>query len=396
MTGQPPRVPSAPPAAGDPLPLPEVLWKTGRPELTAIRWEAMRRIASPWGMLGIALLHSLHTIPHGVMYRSARHPQGSPLNLAMALVGSSGAGKSTLLHGVAYALEFQGVDIPEPESVRSGEGIPALFGYMEKGDDGSELVWRRVDHAVWLHYDEVGQLGAQAARTGSTISDAIKSLTSGERLGGQNSRGDGLTIPPRSYRAGVTVAVQPARAAPLLNDEAVAGGLSARFLWVLVEDPTIAALPVPSQPTERVAVPLGQWDMVQFVDALPVMDAAHDADTRAAHRGERDPSDSRLQLNRAVIAIAFANLAGRAVLIPDDWELAGAFIAQSLQTRDMVRDELAAPADDHRAHLEAKMVERMQDMRAEGESFQGARRRLSRPQGRVLTAMLNEGRFASW
>jgi len=400
VTGEHSGVPSVPtvPATVEPLPSPEILWRSERPELVALQWEARRRIASPWGMLAVALLESLLTIPHGVLYRSKLHPDGSPLNLAIALVGSSGAGKSTLYHGVAYALEFLGADVPDPESVRSGEGIPALMGWMEKGEDGAVvLVWRRGDHAVSLHYDEVGQLGAQAARTGSTISDAIKSLTSGERLGGQNSKGDGLTIPARSYRAVVTVAVQPSRAAPLLNDEAVAGGLAARFVYALVEDPTIAHLPIPTRSTERVTVPLTQRDNgVRFVDALPVMDAAHEADTRAAHRGEREPVDSRLLLNRAIIAIAFANLAGRAVLIDEDWELAGAFMAQSLQTREAVQDAVAAPVEDQRARLEAKMMERMQTMRGEGATFQEARRRLSRPQGDALTAMIRESRFTPW
>lgn len=394
------RVPSAPAAAphAGALPPPARLWHTDRPELRAIQWEARRRIASPWGMLAAALMESLLGIPHTVRYRSSRFPEGTPLNLAVAFVGASGAGKSTLFHGVAHALRFEGAQLPDSESVRSGEGIPALFGYMAKGEDGeTELVWRRPDHAVSLHYDEVGLLGAQAARTGATISDAIKSLTSGERLGGQNSKGDGLTIPARSYRAVVSVAVQPSRAAPLLNDEAVAGGLAARFVYALVEDPAVAHLAIPTLPTERVTVPLYQWDHgVRFVDALPEMNAAHEADARAAHRGERQPIDSRLLLNRAVLAVAFANLAGRAVLIPDDWELAGAFVAQSLQTRGAVQDELAAPVEDQRAQLESRAVGRMDAMRAEGLSAQDARRKLSRAQGTALTAMIREGRFAMW
>ena len=122
MTGEQPRIPSVPmvPATVEPLPSPEILWGTDRPELVALQWEARRRIASPWALLAIALLESLLTIPHGVLYRSKLHPDGSPLNLAVALVGSSGAGKSSLYHGVAYALEFLGADVPDPESVRSG------------------------------------------------------------------------------------------------------------------------------------------------------------------------------------------------------------------------------------------------------------------------------------
>ncbi|AWB90307.1 hypothetical protein [Homoserinimonas hongtaonis] len=392
-------LPVVPPATNL-MPEPHVLWESDRPELVALRYEARRRIASPWAVLGAAIARALLTIPHTVRYRSALHPEGTPLNLAIALVGRSGSGKSTAIRGAACAVEFMGEDVPTPAAARSGEGIATMLARMHttKGED-PELIWSRHDHATWLHWDEVGQLGEQGARTGSTVMESIKSVTSGESIGGQNAKGDGVTIPGGSYRAVLTVAVQPGRAGPLLSDGALAGGLSARFVWMLAEDPAAADAARPEATHAPIQVPLSQWDRVQFVDALPVMDAAHEADTRAAHRGERDPINSRVLLNRAIIAIALANMAGRSTLADDDWYLAGAVLAHSLNTLDTVSDTLTAPDDaelERAQRVEQRLMERLGQMRAQGMAFMDARRRLSRPQGNLLTTMLHDGRFAQW
>jgi hypothetical protein len=388
------------PAAVEPLPDPGVVWSSDRPELGALLYEARRRIASPWALLAAAISRSLLTIPYPVRYRSALHPEGTPLNLAVALVGRSGAGKSTAIRGAGCAVVFAGEDVPETAHARSGEAITTMLARVQtaKGED-PELIYARPDHAVWLHWDEVGQLAQQGDRTGSTMLETIKSVTSGETIGGQNAKGDGVTIPAGAYRAVLTVGVQPRRAGPLLGDGAVAGGLSARFVWMVAEDPDAATAPRPTTEHAPVQVPLSQWDRVRFVDALPVMDAAHEADTRAAHRGERDPINSRVLLNRAIIAIALANMAGRSHLTPEDWHLAGAVLAHSLDTLDAVAEALTEPdeAELVRAHrVEQRMRERMADMQAQGIPFHEARRKLSRPQGDRLTELLHTGQFAPW
>ena len=382
------------------LPDPAILWESERPALQALQHEARRRLKSPWALLSAAITQSLLSIPYPVRYRSSLVPEGTPLNLAIALVGRSGAGKSTVFRGAAAAIVFDGTSLPDADTSRSGEGIPALLAHIQ-AERGTEprLCWRRPDRALWVHWDEVGQLGAQSARTGSTVLESIKSLTSGEQLGGQNSKGDGLTIPPATYRALVTIAVQPRRAAPLLSEEAIAGGLAARFLWFNFEDADAATLPRPTHSTDPVTVSRNQWDGVGHVDALPEMDAAHEADARAALAGIREPIDSRVQLNRAIIAIALANLDGRSTLVPEDWLLAGAVIAHSLDTLEHVRDALSQPDDAEHAQETAianRMVARMEKLRCDGIPFDQARRRLSRPQGDALTALLNEGRYSRW
>ena len=100
---------------------------------------------------------------------------------------------------------------------------------------------------------------------------------------------------------------------------------------------------------------------MRFVDALPEMNAAHEADQRAAHLGERSAVDSRRLLNRALIAVALANMAGRAVLISDDWRLAGAVLAHS----DAVLDDLLATAEqtaeERKAAAEAERERKVRD-----------------------------------
>lgn len=216
-------------------------------------------------------------------------------------------------------------------------------------------------------------------------------MTSGERLGGQIAKGDGLTIPPHSYRAIATIAVQPKRATPLLNDEAIAGGLAARFLWFNFEDATAATLPRPRQPTTPTVIPLQQWEGVHYIDALPEMDTAHETDARTALAGTREPIDSRTQLNRAITATALANLDGRATLTPEDWHLAGAITAHSQHTLEHVRDTLAEPDETREPAITTRMLARMNELRSEGVPFEDARRRPSRPQGNILTALIHDG-----
>jgi hypothetical protein len=379
------------------LPPAEDLWGSGRPELDAIRWEAARRIASPWAVFAYALVQSLLTIPYPVRYRSQRHPEGTPPNLAVCIVGRSGAGKSTASNAAALAVRYIGAgDLPEATIPRSGEAIPASLAWMEpaaKGTDSEPVMkWKRADHALWAHWDEVGQLGAQGTRQGSTLLDSLKSLTSGERIGGQNSRGDGLTIPRDSYRAVLTVAAQPRMSAPLFSDVAISGGFTARFLFLPAEDPSAADRPIPVTETDTVTRGLAQWDGVRFVDALPEMDAAHEQDARAALRGDREAIDSRLLLMRAVVAIGLANMAGRAVLVPEDWHLAGCVIAASIATRDDTQAQLSEPAPDSVSYVLARVAE----LEARGTAWRDVEQGVTAKHRSTFRALRDSGQIARW
>lgn len=131
-----------------PLPDPAILWDSNRPVLQTLQHEARRRLKSPWALLSAALTLSLLSIPYPVRYRSALVPEGTPLNLAIALVGRSGAGKSTVFHGAAAALAFEGAEPPDSATARSGEGIPALLAHsIAERDTEPVLHWHKPDHA---------------------------------------------------------------------------------------------------------------------------------------------------------------------------------------------------------------------------------------------------------
>lgn len=379
------------------LPPADDLWLSDRPELVAIRWEAARRIASPWAVFAYALVHSLLTIPYPVRYRSKRHPEGTPPNLAICIVGRSGAGKSTATNAAAVAIRYGGAgELPDATIPRSGEAIPASLAWMEppaKGS-GSEPVmrWKRPDHALWAHWDEVGQLGAQGARQGSTLLDSLKSLTSGERIGGQNSRGDGLMIPRDTYRAVLTVAAQPRMSAPLFSDVAISGGFTARFLFLPAEDAASADRPIPHNPTDTVTRSLAHWEGVRFVDALPEMDAAHEEDARAALRGDREAIDSRLLLVRAIVAIGLANMAGRAVLTPDDWHLAGCVMSASIATRDDTQAQLTEPAPESVNYVLGRVAE----LQARGTAWRDVEQCITAKHRGTFKALRDSGRLGRW
>lgn len=391
------------PALPIPAPSPATFWQSDRPEIQALQWEARRRKASRWGVLAAALTDSLLSIPYTVRYSSTFREEGSPLNIALALVGGSGTGKGGAFKAARRAVRYDGIDFPAPSAPRSGQALAALLASLEQrkrgdsdDDEPPRLRWARDDHAAHVHFDEVGEFAARGAGEGSTLFASVTAGASGEQLGGQNARGDGLTIPGDSYRLAVTIGAQPKMTAPLLTEGRVASGLAGRFLWFRVEDPDAAGLQRPTTPTEPVSVTLGHWEGVRFVAALDEMEAVHDADIDAAHRGERDPIHSRLVLNRAFIAIALANMNGRAKLISEDWALAGYVTAHSQEVLDSIRDDLAAPEEDHVAALEGRTRDRLDTMRRELLPFHEARRRLSNPQRRALDAMLTEGRFSRW
>lgn len=384
---------------------PSRFWAPGRPELDALRHEAQRRIMSPWAVLGMSLGQSLCAIPYTVRYRSDFSPEGTPLNLAMALVGPPGSGKSSADRAASAVLTFgDGEDPPGLEPVRSGEGIPGVFAYLEteKDDDGNAerfTRYRRTTHAHRILWDEVGVFGAQASRTGSTLIETVNTAATGGALGGQASKGDGLTLTEGDYRAVVVLNAQPARADGLVDAHALASGLTARLQWIAATDPSLANAPRPTTPGERYHIRSTQWDDIAYVDALPEMNAQHEHDKRAAQAGLLPAEHGHRTTRAAIIAAALANMAGRAHLERDDWHRACYLVAHSDRVLDTVRDALAEPdpVEADRAHrLEERLRDRLDALQADGWAFHEARRKLSRPQGHLLTELLKEGRITKW
>lgn len=395
-----PRVPKSTPPAERYVPAgagldPEAFWRTDRPELAAIYHEAALRLHSPWAVLGCAVAQALLAISYQVRYRSPLKPEGTPLNLAIALVGGPGSGKSSSYPAARAAVEYPSSDVPDPESVRSGEGIPGVYAYLCKddGNDGSP-VWRtqyrRASRAHCILWDESGVFTAQASRTGSTLVETVNTAATGGTLGGQASKGDGLTLASGEYRAVLILNAQPRRAGGLVDDHALASGLTARIQWfsATADEPPTATTHLPPH-----TVSTAHWNGVSFVDALPEMTAQHRADKLAGLAGVLPAEHGHRTTRGAILAIALAAMNGRSVLTHDDWQLALHLLAHSDEVLNAVRDALSEgdPAEeDGRRRVIAALREKLLSHRAEGRAFLDARRMLTKTHRDALNYLLQD------
>lgn len=373
-----------------------LFWQSPRAELIAIRDEAARRLFSPWAVLGMALSQALCVIPYHVRYRSPMRPEGTPLNLALALVGPPGAGKSSADPAASAAVSYPAADVPALESVRSGEGIPGVFAYLaaEKDSDGRSIhttAYRRPTRAHRVAWDEVGVFSAQAARTGSTLVETVNTAATGGTLGGQSSKGDGLTLNAGDYRAVLLLNAQPARAVGLVDAHALASGLTARVQWMAATAPELANAPRPTHDPERIAVESGHWAGVQYVDALETMTRQHEHDRRMGLAGLLPAEHGHRTTRGAIIAIALAAMNGRTTLVSEDWELACMLLAHSDRVLDSVRDALAQPDpadDDKHKRVEAATRARLIELNDAGWEFHEARRKLTKSHREGLNELL--------
>jgi len=227
----------------------------------------------------------------------------------------------------------------------SGEGIVDSYASVAPargnttGLPPGSLVWRDESHAQLFNFDEVGKLTAMSKRDGSTIFEYIKSAVSGEGIGRTLAGGAGVFLPADSYRFGLSINVQPGLAGALLRPDMVEGGFPGRFAWFATQDPTLAKGDIPPS-GPPVKIPLPSWDEDATIDALPEMDAAHEADARAYHGDQRDAIAGHELLTRAKVAVGLMVLAGRTALVSEDWHLAGIVMEHSRATRAAVMREI--------------------------------------------------------
>ncbi|WGJ84240.1 hypothetical protein [Gordonia sp. SMJS1] len=208
-------------------------------------------------------------------------------------------------------------------SIGSGEGLAALFATDKDGDQACR--------SAVIDVHEVDGLAALAKRQGSTIMSTIRQVWSGEPIGQLNAAARRYA-PAHSYRAIISVGVQPERADALLGDRA---GTAQRTLWMPVSDPDAprARPPLPDPISVNV-------DGVGGTIEIP--DIARDA--LAEHRwhvltdsGEVDPLDGHAMFTRLKVAAGFMLLDARTDGISDeDWELAGTLMRESDRTRERI------------------------------------------------------------
>jgi hypothetical protein len=200
--------------------------------------------------------------------------------------------------------------------------------------------WAHPNHAAIFGFDEVGMLDARQAREGATITEYMKQGCSGTSFGRVLKGRQGVQLEPRSYRFGLFINIQPARGGLLFSQNAIAGGLPSRFLFFSTHDKLLRAERDFTSP-RTIVLPHIDWEGVNFIEALPVMDDLHAEEQFKANEGKIEEIDSHLLLTRAKVAVALAVLDGRTSLIEEDWELSNVVIQHSKSTRQEILDALA-------------------------------------------------------
>ncbi|MCV7311021.1 hypothetical protein H7J89_10350 [Mycobacterium paraffinicum] len=312
----------------------DAFWSS-RPALQHVLTLARARGVGPWAVLGAVLARAVATIPPEIMLPGIVGSRMS-LNLFIALVGPSGGGK-----GAAEATALDGFHLPYVEIVPlgSGEGIARTFRPVGTKPDDPNVVTAAIFSAP-----EIDTLAAVASRQGSTLSSELRKVYSGEQLGFGNAGKDTRNIVAAgSYRACLTIGVQPLRSQTLLG--ASDGGLPQRFVWLPTSDPDAPDEPPPDPGKWKVSRPSWLRAVGSTVDLI-VPETASKA--IRAHRlavlredPHVDPLDGHALLTRLKVAAALMALDGRTVVSAEDWSISGYIMDVSHYTRKRCQQALA-------------------------------------------------------
>lgn len=305
----------------------DAFWAT-RPALQHVLTLARARGAGPWAVLGAAMARAVASIPPYVVLPGVVGGRMS-LNLFIALVGPSGGGK-----GAAMATAMEGYKFGYIETVPlgSGEGIARTYRPVGTKPDQANVLTAAVFDAP-----EIDTAAALSNRQGSTLFAELRKMFSGEQLGFGNAGKDTRNVVAAgSYRACVTVGVQPLRSHTLLG--ASDGGLPQRFVWMPTSDPDAPDEP-PAEPDQwKTSRPAWLCAVDSHIEIV-IPDVARQAirNHRLAVLREEpnvDPLDGHALLTRLKVAVGLMALEGRTVVSEEDWKLAGFVMDVSTYTRE--------------------------------------------------------------
>lgn len=190
---------------------------------------------------------------------------------------------------------------------------------------------------------EVDTLTALTKTQGSLLLPTLKSMAMGEQLGQTNAtKESSRNVPAHSYRACLSVGVQPGHANVLFGD--TTGGTPQRFLWVLVSDPNIEdgdfSDPAPLVTDMPIWHP-GVEDVVhityEWPEIMPVIRTAH----IARNKGEADALDGHALLTRCKVAALLAIMHQRVAVTEWDWGMSGTIMEVSDRTRASLLEQEA-------------------------------------------------------
>ncbi len=379
-------------------------WSSREVLRTVQNYARARRIGR-WALLGAVLARAAAEVPPSVVLPPTRGTAAS-LNLYVGLCSESGGGKSAAMGAADEVLEVRGGAAPLETSLGSGEGLLAAYVHVEKEKGRAPRV---VQHraSVLFDVDEVGSLGALAARTSSTLLPFLKSAWSGRLLATQNADADRLRrVEAHAYRLAIVAGVQPKHAGTILDDDG--GGFPQRWLWMPTYD---AAMPsrdeqvpepapylwqVPGLPVEvaedgTVTVQRARPMVLPAEAVAAILDAA-EASNRPIGAGTAAPGTAALDghalLSRAKVAALLALLEGRGEEVSAaDWTLAGVVMRVSDHTRASIVRVRGAEAS-READRRAVRQGRSSFLAREAEEDT----RLARVMGRLLVGIRDRSR----
>lgn len=376
--------------------LPDEFWNAS-PALDHCRRAAWDRLVSPEAVLGAVLARVAACTPH-VVELPPIVARWAGLTLWVAIAGPPGAAKSSATGIAAELVEVPaGLDLVDDAPPGSGEGfVELLYGMATEADPDTGKpvkVRRQVRHNVVVTIDEGTTLADLNARAGSTLAPTFRTAWSHGTLGASNASAERRrNVPGAAYVYGITAAIQPDHAGPLVVPDGT--GTAERILWCSAWAPPPpdgttwpGALewrpPTPSELAEADAGIRNGYRRAAIRVAPEVA-----AEIRAGHIAAQAGQDDRpahWRLRRLKVAALLASLDGHGLdLTARDWHLAGMVSTASDEVADHLRQHLDgldayrhAKADEVHARRAARTTVAAEDA-AEARALESATRSAAR------------------
>lgn len=346
-------------------------------QLEKIYWWSQSRLVSPWAVLFGVLLRVAASAPHYVQLPAVIGDRAS-LNLLCAFVGQSGAGKGNSAKVAALAWPADICTLP----LGSGQGIAESFTQRPESDE---------IEAVIFDVPEVDTLTGLTKTQGSVLLPTLKCMAMGEQLGQTNAtKGSSRNVPAHSYRACLSVGVQPGHANVIFED--TTGGTPQRFLWVPVTDPNISDGGFTDPDPLMTDMPLWTPDahgVVEIVYRCREIVNAIRENHIARNRGDADALDGHAVLTRCKVAALLAIMHQRVEVTDWDWAMSATVMEVSDRTRASLLQqeaEIRAAAVRERGRNDA--------LRSEGRD-EYKREQVESVKSSIIAALNNRGGSAS-
>ena len=242
--------------------------------LTGLAAFATARKVGRWSLLGGVLLRTACALPYNVVLPPIIGSEAS-LNLLLGFVGTSSGGKGISDNAAADAVIIKfgnyTADKLPMKPLGSGEGINREFAHTVAVPGQRRSITEFHARSALFSVRDITTLAALAKRNGSTVVGELLKCYMGEELGFTNAgRDTNVVLPRHSYRLGLSMGVQPDRAAMLLDAEARGNGLTSRILALPGTDLSVRSGTPESGVPVTLALPEELWVDPMTVDDPPL------------------------------------------------------------------------------------------------------------------------------